>query len=665
MTQPSPAAETPVAPVRSTSGALTKAASAGEMPGHPSGDSVSTWCVLLVALLAVVVMFFNLGGYRTLASHEAYAMVPAREMLDSGDWIVPRFGGIPRLKKPPLVYWTIATTATLCGELNELTGRLHSAFAALALSLLVGCFATRWWGPRAGLAAGLIQATSVYVLMFARRAEVDMLLCLLTTSALLLVSSHRPEESRGRSFARFTAVWALTATAWMAKFHYGPVMVMAPTVAWFVLRQWWTSLLRLLNPLGLALMAAAVFIWPALLLQRAPEAAAVWERELLGRAVGDMGYRPVWFYVPHLLWLPLPWTPLAIAAIPASWRRAWRGWPSPLALFQLLAFGNAAAVATREDSPNSRTPIAVPSRTPPLTWSGRLTVLRDRWNAASATGDCREQFLWLWLLIPLVIVTVQAQKHKHYLMAALPVVTLLAAQVQARIWARLKSNQPLLPPFHARAVCLSLAAGAVVLAGYVVIRWPSIALATGIACGTLAGGGCLAVWLLQRQRVTAGMVSIGCVFACCYTIAMGWMIPQRDHRRPMTAFAERTRELASPQQPVRVFALGMHPVVYYLGNPVQRVEESEILRQEVQRQGRLQVVLHRERLPELTGTSLTGPPVTARIVEETHPDPRLSRLPEDLVLVELQTAPSTDDSPAPATLQQATQTPAAPHTTHR
>ncbi|MCA9113915.1 MAG: glycosyltransferase family 39 protein [Planctomycetaceae bacterium] len=609
----------------------------GRLPG-----SVSPVSVLLVALLAVLITFFNLGGYRTLASHEAYAMVPAREMLNSGDWVVPRFGGLPRLQKPPLVYWTIATSAWLFGELNELVGRLHSAFAGLALALLVGLYAARWWGARAGLAAALMQSTAVYVLIFARKAEIDMLLCLLTTGALLLVSGHRPEESARKSFARFAGMWALTALTWMAKFHYGPAMILGPCIAWFVVQRWWGSLLRLANPAGLAVMAAAVLIWPQLLLERVPEAARVWNKELVGRAVGDMGYRPFWFYVPHLLWLPLPWTPLMIAAIPASWRAAWAGWPGPLQLFNLLVRGRVEASVEEPARQASG-----------LSLVKRIGVFWSWWGTAVRQGDCRERFLWLWLLVPLAIVTIQAQKHKHYLMAALPVLTFLAARPLAVLVTRLQSGRPLFQPKQARVLSGIAFAAAAGLAVFVGIRWPSIAVPAALTAVLLAVGTTAAVWLTMWQKKPAALTAIALTFLCCYLPAMAWMMPVRDHRRPMAEFARQVRSHVPASQPVRVYDMGMHAVVYYLDGPVQRVEGVKSLHREIRREGTLPVVLERGSLAQL------GSHVDVEITSEIQPDPGLAKAPPDLVLARLSWIdsgkPKNALPPASAPLQQAAQ----------
>src|SRR5262245_36738348 len=76
---------------------------------------------IVVAVFPTFLLFYKLGSCRTLESHEVYAAVPAREMLDSGNWIVPRFGALPRLEKPPLAYWILAGTSKIFGELDEMT----------------------------------------------------------------------------------------------------------------------------------------------------------------------------------------------------------------------------------------------------------------------------------------------------------------------------------------------------------------------------------------------------------------------------------------------------------------------------------------------------------------------------------------------------------------
>src|SRR6185295_19683263 len=107
----------------------------------------AAWGLLL--LIAVEALFFQLGDYRRLTSHEVVAAVPAREMLHSGDWVVPRYGMVSRLQKPPLVYWLIAANGWLFGTFNEFTVRLHSATASLALMGLASLWAARWNGREA------------------------------------------------------------------------------------------------------------------------------------------------------------------------------------------------------------------------------------------------------------------------------------------------------------------------------------------------------------------------------------------------------------------------------------------------------------------------------------------------------------------------------------
>jgi 4-amino-4-deoxy-L-arabinose transferase len=64
-----------------------------------------------------------------------YAEIP-REMIASGDWIVPRLNGVRYFEKPPLGYWIHAGSQLLFGE-NNFAVRLPSAMAAGLSALLI------------------------------------------------------------------------------------------------------------------------------------------------------------------------------------------------------------------------------------------------------------------------------------------------------------------------------------------------------------------------------------------------------------------------------------------------------------------------------------------------------------------------------------------------
>ena len=77
-----------------------------------------------------------------------------------------------------------------------------------------------------------------------------MLLCLLTTSALFLVANSHRDEARSRTFLRWMAIYALVGLAWLAKFHYGPAMVLGVIGVWFVVDRRWPKVWDVFNPAG-------------------------------------------------------------------------------------------------------------------------------------------------------------------------------------------------------------------------------------------------------------------------------------------------------------------------------------------------------------------------------------------------------------------------------
>ena len=526
---------------------------------------------LLLAALAVYaagVLVWQLGGWRSFQSHEIYAVVPAAEMLERGSFTVPWFGGIPRLKKPPLPYWTVAASGAACGGVTEWSARLPSVFAALGLAVLVGRWAGRWYGRKVGRAAFTAQATMLYVLDYGRKAEVDMLLALCVAAALWLVVSNPRETPIAPR--RWAAVWALAAVTWLGKFHFGPVLIFGPVLAWLLVERRWREWRGACNPPGLLLFAAAVLVWPLLVARQIPDAPAVWWEETVGRAAGRLGERPVWYYVPHLFSLTLPWTPVWWLVVRPSWRRAFRGaaggWPD-----------SAGRRADRR--------------------------LRDAWRATVASGDPRERFLWVWLIVTLLVVSIQANKHKHYLMPALPVLAIWAGRGTAVCLRWVRERRRGTRSFDPRFVAAALLTAAAGFAA--VLSLPAgLAARAGIAAAVAAGavGFSLLFLAVAAGRPRAASLAGMGTFAAVWAILAAAVIPAYDQRADAWAFAAGVRgrlaidaesAVGAANEEVLVYRLGEDGVVHFVDGPARRVEEPAELRRRLAARGRLVVLTGR------------------------------------------------------------------------
>lgn len=125
----------------------------------------------MIALWAAIYLP-GLGSVE-IKGEEIRRVMPAVNMLQSGDWIVPQFNGQPYLRKPPLVNWAIALSIRSLGVRNEWTVRFPTALSALALALVMLAACGPWLGTNAALAAVLMVLTSAGIIEKGRLAEID------------------------------------------------------------------------------------------------------------------------------------------------------------------------------------------------------------------------------------------------------------------------------------------------------------------------------------------------------------------------------------------------------------------------------------------------------------------------------------------------------------
>jgi 4-amino-4-deoxy-L-arabinose transferase-like glycosyltransferase len=384
----------------------------------------------------------------------------------------------------------------------------------------------------------MVQLTSVYFISFSRKAEVDMLLCLLTTLALFLVANGKALEIRRSKAFRWIGIYTLIGRAWLAKFHYGPALVLGVIFVWHVVDRKRPGFWDVFNPVGLGILAASVVIWPWLLLRRVPEAWDIWQTETIGRALGELGREPVWFYIPQIVVQALPWSFLLWTAGKDSYRRAWK------------------------------------------------------------EGDRRERFLWVWFFTQLAILTASAFKHHHYLMAAMPALSLILGRTLHKVWSSLRDGTI---PFGRKHIVLLIGGygtvGGTVAVG-VSLRWPHLQSAAVMLGLIIAASGLLIGYLASMRLWTPALIALGIGFVASYAIATATIFPNRDRRLPYVEFAKSVREAVPANKVIVLYGLKEDPLVYYLDGPVCRAESATDLAKWIERENAV-VVTDQAHLPEI------------------------------------------------------------------
>ena len=281
-----------------------------------------------------------------------YAQIP-REMLTADEWIVPTLQGEVYLDKPPLFYWLVMMSYSIFG-FHEGAARFVPALAIHGAVLLTYLLGRHIVGERSAFWGALLLTVSPIFLGVGRLLVLDGLLTLWVTLALLAAylaqAARRFSEPEAQARAHGGALACASGSE--NRLHIGwwgvaalacglGVLTKGPVALVLVLIPLWTQR-RLVSSAPISWRAWSAFYgivlvvnlpwYVAVCLQR-PEFAwyFLWQHNV-ERFVEPFDHvRPVWFYVPILLFGLLP-------ALLLAW---------PLTRF---------LISTKPDETNSRCP---------------------------------------------------------------------------------------------------------------------------------------------------------------------------------------------------------------------------------------------------------------------------------------------------------------------
>lgn len=274
---------------------------------------------VFLAVLAVVVFFQQLGSYPLFDVDEPRYAEAAREMIVRGDWVTPFFNFEPRLVKPVLFYWLIALSYLVFG-VSEFAARLPSAVGAAACVGMVYLVARHRVNRWLALMAGIILATAIEFVAMGRTAITDMTLAAMicgATLAFYLVVHHDRRWWLVSGF--FAGLGVLTK---------GPVAIVLPgaVLFWYALfvGRFRESFLTRWFPLAVLLAVAVALPWHWLAyLANGREFLLVTLENNFGRFSGGIGHHeePIWYFIPVLLAGFFPWSVFLPATLVM-----WVGW---------------------------------------------------------------------------------------------------------------------------------------------------------------------------------------------------------------------------------------------------------------------------------------------------------------------------------------------------
>ena len=298
------------------------------LEGMSLKNNLKTLVVLLLLILPA--LYYGLGVRPIYKIQEVRIAETAREMVVSGDWLVPRYNGELRLQKPPLPYWLTAASYRLFG-INEMAVRLPALLFGVLTTLLLFVWAKRELGEQIAANTVLVLVTSYIGLRYFRSGEADATLLFFISAATLLGYRILQGETSHRQQLLFYAALGL---GFLTK---GPAAIAVPvlTVIAFAFQQKRFAALKLwLNPAWLNLLGLIVFMllafgWYAWILGYMPDAAQYFMGKQVDETfISGTHAKPFWWYLAHITEFYAPW---GLLLIPMSvWYYRHRPLPAPM-----------------------------------------------------------------------------------------------------------------------------------------------------------------------------------------------------------------------------------------------------------------------------------------------------------------------------------------------
>jgi 4-amino-4-deoxy-L-arabinose transferase-like glycosyltransferase len=447
---------------------------------HRAGGA-GAFMSLLVAAAFVAVSIPTVCRLQFFNSIEDIVIETALEARRDGHWLIPQMLGETRTRKPPLATW-LAAVSTRPATVEGLSdpARREDAYKRLAwetrlpallaagLTVFAACELGRLLlgSTAGGVATGVVTATSMAFLDYARLAAPDTHLALWVTATNLLLARA---IFRGERWVGCCGAGVCLGLAMMSKGPVALLQTLAPIFLFALFRRagdggnWrrWPAPAAV----GAALFLAVALPWPLLMLAKVPGVTQIWLGEVTRADAADP--RPDRWYASLLFARHfMPWT-----------------------LWLLLGLAGVARSLRQEQ--RSRVELA----------------------------------FWLFV-VPVAVMACFPERKPRYILPMIPAGAVLAAWAMIDVLDRDVVSRGLrrLYAVHWLLVGFIAVGGIVLLVRPGGLTWGIAAVISAVTIGLSA-----ASWAVTKQRVVALVVASGLAVAC-FDVVHAFTIPPGDGR---------------------------------------------------------------------------------------------------------------------------------------
>lgn len=269
--------------------------------------------IYFLVVFGIICYLYNIGGWDLWAPDEPrFGQIP-KEMIQSGNYMVPHLNGKPYSDKPPLNFWETALVSKVFfnGKVDEFTTRLPSAIAAfLGLFVIFYIAKTLYNDRKIALLSSLIMGTSIIYFDQGHTAQLDMTVSFWVYVSILAFLLRYKDKTKSAWITYL--FWVAAALATLSKGPPGIIVAFGTVATFLISNKEFKQKIKIINPIsGFLVFAAMMLVWLIPAVKGGDSSYSsdlLWTQTVVRYLHPVQHNQPIWYYLEYIITDYAPWS---------------------------------------------------------------------------------------------------------------------------------------------------------------------------------------------------------------------------------------------------------------------------------------------------------------------------------------------------------------------